>query len=142
DRRARAVPLTAPLRGARERPAAMSVRQGERWEDAAARYLERHGLEVLEKNYRCRVGELDLVCRDADAVVVVEVRARAASAPVDALESIGPRKRRRIVQATRHLLLTHARLRSRPVRFDVVAIDAIDSDNPRIQWIKNAFDAS
>src|SRR5512138_1788338 len=120
----------------------MSVRSGERWEDVAARYLERHGLAILMRNYRCKLGELDLVCRDADSLVIVEVRARARTSFTAALESIGPRKRRRIVQATRHLLLRRSVWSRQPVRFDVVAIDGIDTASPEIAWIKNAFDAS
>ena len=120
----------------------MSVRSGTRWEDVAARYLERHGLAVLARNYRCKLGELDLVCRDDDSLVIVEVRARARTSFAAAIESIGPRKRRRIVQATRHLLLRQSAWSRQPLRFDVVAIDGIDTPSPSIAWIKNAFDAS
>ncbi len=120
----------------------MSVRRGERWEAVAARYLESRGLSILARNFRCRLGELDLVCRDQDCVVIVEVRARAATSFAPALETIGWRKRRRIVQATRYLLLREPELRDRPLRFDVVAIDAIDTAEPEVVWIRHAFDAS
>jgi putative endonuclease len=120
----------------------MQLRDGQRWEAVAARYLEDRGLEVLARGYRCRLGELDLVCRDGGTLVVVEVRARATTSFARALESIGYRKQRRIVQATRHLLMRHAEWHAAPIRFDVVAFDAIDTPAPQIQWVKNAFDAS
>lgn len=118
------------------------LESGRRWEAAAARYLERRGLTVLARSYRCRLGELDLVCREAGALIVVEVRARGTTARCSAVESIGPRKRKRIVLATRHLLMCRPELGGLPIRFDVVAFDAIDTEAPQVTWVRNAFDAS
>jgi putative endonuclease len=120
----------------------MRIERGRLWESRAAAYLEDHGLEVLTRGYRCRLGELDLVCRDDAALVIVEVRARGRGARCSAIESVDTHKRRRIVQATRHLLMRHARWHSAPIRFDVVAFDDIDTAEPQVHWIKNAFDAS
>jgi putative endonuclease len=120
----------------------MQLARGRLWEARAAAHLERQGLEVLAQGYRCRLGEIDLVCRDDAQLVIVEVRARSSGARCAAAESIGPHKRRRIVQATRHLLMRHAQWHSAAIRFDVVAFDAIDLPEPRVQWIKNAFDAA
>jgi putative endonuclease len=120
----------------------MRVERGRLWESRAATYLERHGLTVLARGYRCRLGELDLVCRDDRALVIVEVRARSSGALCSALDSIDIHKRRRIVQATRHLLMRHAEWQSVAIRFDVIAFDAIDAPEPQVQWIRNAFDAS
>jgi putative endonuclease len=113
---------------------------GQRWEAKACEHLCRHGLEVLKRRYRCRLGELDLVCRDGDAIVVVEVRARAANAFVAAVESIDRRKRLRIIRATAHLLMCHPQWQRRPVRFDIVAFDGIDTGAPRLSWLKGAFE--
>lgn len=112
------------------------------WEDAAAAYLEHHGLKTLLKRYRCRLGEIDLVCADGTTLVIVEVRARRGGALVRASESVDARKQRRIVRAARHLLMSRPAWRDRPVRFDVVAIDGIDADEPEIEWIRAAFDAA
>ena len=112
------------------------------WEEAASAYLERHGLSTLLKRYRCRLGELDLVCADGATLVVVEVRARRGGALVSALASVDGKKRRRIVRAARHLLMRHPEWRARPVRFDVVAIENIEQPNPDFVWIKSAFYAS
>ena len=120
----------------------MQLERGRLWEARAAQYLEEQGLRVVERGYRCRVGELDLVCRDERHLVVVEVRARGSGAKCSAVESIGPGKRKRIVLATRHLLLRHREWHAAPIRFDVVAFDDIDGPAPKIQWIRNAFDAS
>lgn len=120
----------------------MRLERGRLWESRAATYLERCGLAILTRGYRCRLGELDLVCRDERQLVIVEVRARSSGALCSALDSIDAHKRRRIVQATRHLLMRHAEWHSAPIRFDVVAFERIDTAEPQVQWIKNAFDAS
>jgi putative endonuclease len=119
----------------------MRLQRGRHWEAVAADYLEDHGLTVLARGYRCRLGELDLVCRDAAVLVVVEVRARSRSTFGSAVETIGPRKRARIVQATRHFLMRRAEWRDAAIRFDVMAFDAIETGEPAVRWIKNAFDA-
>lgn len=116
--------------------------RGQLWEARAAAHLTLNGLEVLARGYRCRLGEIDLVCRDDRQLVIVEVRARSSGALCSAAESIGARKRRRIVQATRHLLMRHSEWQGSTIRFDVVAFDAIDAPEPQLQWIKNAFDAA
>lgn len=120
----------------------MHLEHGRLWESRAAAYLEAQGLAILLRGYRCRLGELDLVGRQGNCIVVVEVRARRTGALCSAIDSIGPHKRRRIIQATRHLLMRHADWHTAPLRFDVVAFDAIDAPEPRVQWIQNAFEAS
>jgi putative endonuclease len=119
----------------------MRAERGRLWESRAAAHLERHGLEVLTRGYRCRLGEIDLVCRDDRQLVIVEVRARGRGALCSAVDSIDAHKRRRIVQATRHLLMRHAEWQSAAIRFDVVAFDAIDAPEPQVRWIRDAFDA-
>jgi putative endonuclease len=114
---------------------------GRFWEDSASEYLAQRGVRTLLRRYRCRLGELDLVCTDESSLVVVEVRARSSTRHASAADSIDYFKRRRIVQATRHLLMRHPAWSERPVRFDVVAIERIDSAEPRIEWIRGAFDA-
>jgi putative endonuclease len=118
------------------------LERGRLFESRAADYLEQQGLTILARGYRCRLGELDLVCRDERHLVIVEVRARGTDSYCSAVESIGPMKRRRIVQATRYWLMRHAEWQAAPVRFDVVAFEAVDTADARFHWIKNAFDAS
>jgi len=123
-------------------PGSDAQRRGKTWEACAARYLAEQGFDILSTGYRCRLGELDIVGIDGGSLVVVEVRARSRGNMGTAIETIGHRKRRRIVNATRHFLMKHPAWHARPIRFDVIAIDGIDSDNPAMQWVRNAFDAS
>jgi putative endonuclease len=120
----------------------MHLQRGQRWEAVAAQFLESSGLTVLIRGYRCRLGELDLVCLDGATLVVVEVRARGTTSYAQAIATVDGRKRARIIRATRHLLMRHSEWRSATVRFDVVAFDRIDTPEPQRSWIKNAFDAS
>jgi putative endonuclease len=114
---------------------------GLHWERAASEYLARHGIRTMLRRYRCRLGELDLVCADGATLVFVEVRARRAGARVSAIESVDARKRRRIIVAARHLLMRRPAWQRRTMRFDVVAIDGIDAEEPQFTWIRAAFDA-
>ena len=105
-------------------------------EAAAAQFLARQGLTLICSNYRCRLGEIDLVIRDGPSVVFVEVRLRTHPSFGGAAESIGPRKRARIIAAARHYLAGKPEM---PCRFDVVLLDRLEP--PRIEWIRDAFSA-
>ena len=96
------------------------------------------GLTILERNYRCRGGELDLVCRDGTTLVFVEVRLRRNPAFGGAAASITPAKQRRIILASQHFLLAH-RLGDVDCRFDCILLDGIA--NPHIEWLRDAFAA-
>jgi len=103
-------------------------------EEAAARFLERQGLAIVARNYRTRLGEIDLVARDGATLVFVEVRMRSSAEYGGGAESIGWRKRSRIEAAARQYL---ANLRREPpCRFDVVTLDG---GTP--VWLKGAFEA-
>jgi putative endonuclease len=111
--------------------------------EAVARdFLVARGLKPLIENYRCRLGELDLVMIERDVLVVVEVRLRRDSRFGGASASVDFPKQRRIVRATRHLLLTRGELRRLPIRFDVVAFDAAEPAAGAIQWIRGAFEGT
>jgi putative endonuclease len=113
-------------------------------EDLALRYLERAGLGLLTRNYRCRAGELDLVMFQHEphpTLVLVEVRSRSRREFGSAAATIGWAKQRRISLAARHLLLARRELRRLPARFDVIAIDPPGEPGaqPVVTWIRNAF---
>jgi putative endonuclease len=110
-------------------------------EDAACRWLETRGLTLLKRNYRCRLGEIDLVMRDGAALVFVEVRARAGEHFGGAAASVGFAKQRRLAAAARHFLMTHPREAERTMRFDVVAISGPAGQN-ETRWIRGAFDCA
>jgi len=108
--------------------------KGDSAEQQALAYLQGQGLTLVCSNYRCKVGELDLVMKDGAALVIVEVRYRKSEEFGGALASITRQKQSRIVAATQHYVIIN-RLSHCAIRFDVVAL----SGDSRINWIKNAF---
>jgi putative endonuclease len=109
-------------------------------ESLACQHLESRGLQVLTRNFRCRSGEVDVVARDGDTTVFVEVKERAGSTHGEAWEAVTAGKRRRIVRAARIYAASRG-LSESPLRFDVVAIDWTDEGRPRIRHEAAAFDA-
>jgi putative endonuclease len=107
---------------------------GKRAEALAADYLQARGLRLLQRNYSCRLGEIDLVLADGPVLVFVEVRLRRSAAYGGAAASITAAKRRRILRAARHYLSGKS---ERPCRFDVILLDALDA--ARIEWLRDAF---
>lgn len=103
-------------------------------EDRALAYLQRHGLVLVERNWCCRGGELDLVMRDGGCLVFVEVRHRSGSAFGGAAASITPAKCRRLQRAAALYLQCH-RLDRMPCRFDAV----LSQGNDALQWLKNVL---
>lgn len=119
------------------RTRAATTRKGREGEAVAARHLEENGAVVLARNVRYAVGEIDLVAREGDALLFVEVKRRRDADRGEGAEAVTSLKRRRIVAAARAWLAEKTRS-ARLVRFDVVTI----RDEPfRIDWIKGAFDA-
>lgn len=117
---------------------------GARYEAIALAYLERAGLALITRNFCCRLGEIDLVMRDRDVVVFVEVRYRRGAAGVttfgDGVDSVSAGKRAKLVRAAAMFLSTQPRLANHPCRFDVLGV-AGDEDAPVLDWRRNAFDA-
>lgn len=110
---------------------------GKEWEAEALKRLEAAGLELVDRNYQCRVGELDLVLRDGNSLVFAEVRFRRTNEYGSGAESVGLRKRRRLVAAAQHYLQRHPELADRPCRFDVISIGP--GATPQVEWIRHAF---
>ena len=103
-------------------------------EERALRFLEQAGLVLLERNFRCRSGEIDLIMQDSATLVFVEVRMRRQSRFGGAAESInGPKLRRIRSAAGLWLRITQ---RCDPVRLDVVTLDGEHCDTARIAWIR------
>jgi len=109
-------------------------------ERLAALHLRAHGLEILQKNYRRRTGELDLVARDGEVLIVVEVRMRSSGAYGGAAASIDGRKRARIIRTTAQLLQRRRDLRDLRVRFDVMLVGDLGAPQPTLEWIRQAFE--
>lgn len=107
--------------------------RGNAGEDEALDHLRLHGLQLLERNFRCKVGEIDLIMQDGAALVFVEVRQRTAGGFGGALASVTPAKQRRLIHAAQFYLLRLKPLP--PCRFDLVAIDG-----GKLSWLKNILE--
>jgi putative endonuclease len=112
----------------------LSGKEAERW---ACEFLQRQGLKLVTQNFRSRLGEIDLIMQDGDALVFVEVRQRSHSDFGGAAASVDSHKQKRLIRAAQYYLAKLHRLP--PCRFDVVLMD--DDHGSHVQWIKNAFDA-
>jgi putative endonuclease len=110
-------------------------------EELAARELASRGYAILERRYRTRYGEIDIVAEDAGTLVFVEVRARATGEFGAAAESVTEAKKRKVTAMAVDYLARH-HLTNRPCRFDVVAIDAALSDQPEITVYASAFEGA
>jgi putative endonuclease len=107
-------------------------------EDAAARYLESRGLRVLDRNWRYRQWELDLVCRDGDTLVFVEVKTRNAGTLGTPADGLNRAKRARLVKAASRYLSAKG-LWDEPCRFDLASVMDMGTSMD-VEHIENAFD--
>lgn len=107
---------------------------GAQAEQLAARFLQRHGLQLLQRNYRCRYGEIDLIMRDGATLVFVEVRLRSRSDFGGAAASIDHAKQQKLIRTAQHYLATLAKIP--PCRFDAILLD--NGADP--EWLRNAFE--
>jgi putative endonuclease len=114
--------------------------QGDAAEERACRHLERSGFTIVERNFRTRGGEIDIVARKGDLLVFVEVRSREVPGFGTPEESVTPAKRRRIVAAARRYLTNVPASSWREARFDVIAIEGVEN-TAVIRHYPAAFDA-
>jgi putative endonuclease len=120
-------------------PGLRAQESGSLGEETASRFLERLGYAILGRNFKTRLGEIDLIARDGAVTVFVEVKRRVTGNHGRATDFVGGAKSRRIVAAARLYAARHG-LTESPMRFDVVAIDVVDG-HELIQHHKGAFDA-
>jgi len=111
---------------------------GESGEDLACAELQRRGYAILERRYRTRYGEIDIVARDGEVTVFVEVKTRDGNDFGDGAEAVTPWKQRRIAKMAVDFLARH-RLHDRPCRFDVVAVD-VSGGTTKVDIYTHAFD--
>lgn len=110
-----------------------------RWaEEKAYHYLTRHGLHLLQRNYRCRAGEIDLVMRHGKTLVFVEVRFRSHTHFGTCAESIDARKQQRIYKTASHYIQNCHDCEQLACRFDALLITG-QPPHAEIEWIQNAF---
>jgi putative endonuclease len=143
-------PEKRPLRGTAKRRSRTGSRSptgrrtekqliGRAAENIAADFLRAKGLKILERNYRRRLGELDIVACDHDVLVIAEVRTRSTDRYGGAAASVDPRKQQRLIRAAAQLLQQRRDLSHLRVRFDVMVVLNMGRERPRVDWIRHAF---
>lgn len=110
---------------------------GRKGEDLAASHLREKGWDILERNYRTRLGEIDLICKDRNTIVFVEVKARTSAGFARPVESVTHRKQTKLRRLIEEYLVSH-RLESRDVRFDVLGV-TLGARRPEFEHIIGAF---
>src|SRR5688572_31794938 len=113
---------------------------GKMGEDLACAELRRRGYELIARGYRTKYGEIDIVARDGDTTVFVEVKARAGDEFGGAAAAVTAWKQRKVALMAMDYLGRH-RLEDQPCRFDVVTVDILEGDPPRIEVYTNAFES-
>jgi len=114
---------------------------GKDGEKAAISFLKEKGYQILEKNYRCRLGEIDIVAKDKEKIVFVEVKTRSSLIFGLPQEAVNHSKQLRLTRLAL-AYLSHHKLKDVPCRFDVVSILMKDKKPEKIQLITNAFPAT
>jgi len=112
---------------------------GDLGEEIAARHLKALGYRIVERNYRCRLGEIDCVAVKGNTLVFLEVKSRQSARYGGPVEAVDRRKRRKMTRLARYYALQKA-VHDVPQRFDVVAVWFVDGE-PRIEVYENAFEA-
>lgn len=117
------------------------IHLGRDGEKAAIAFLEGQGYQILQKNFRNKLGEIDIIAKDGDTICFVEVKSRKSEAFGSPYESVTKAKQRKII----HVALSYLRDQGRSennVRFDVVSVILKDDEDPQVDMIKNAFEAN
>jgi putative endonuclease len=114
------------------------IMTGKKGETIAAAYLKKNGYRIIEKNYRCAIGEIDIIAREKDVIVFVEVKTRNSVELGYPEQAVGINKQKKISQIALWYL-EEKNLANTKARFDVVAVTMSD-DRDDIKLIKNAFD--
>ena len=107
---------------------------GAKYEQLAAEFLEEKGYRILERNFRCRQGEIDIIAVDRDCLVFLEVKYRRDEQMGSGAEAVGPAKQRRIIRCAQYYLMRHADCADMPCRFDVVSVCG-----EKVTLYRNAF---
>jgi len=111
---------------------------GKKSESIAARHLKKNGYRILHQNYRTKLGEIDIIAKDKDTIVFVEVKARRSDHFGDPKWAVTPKKQRKISMVALYYLKAMKQSNEK-ARFDVVSIRSAN-DNPEIEIVKNAFE--
>jgi len=110
---------------------------GKQGEDLAVKYLKKLGYKIIERNYRCTMGEIDIIAKEKEALIFIEVKTRKSDKDVEPFESIGVRKQAKIRDLA-EFYLQKKEVDECEIRFDVLSIVIQDKEN-QIEHITNAF---
>jgi putative endonuclease len=111
------------------------------YEALAEQYLLSEGLTLIDRNYGCRAGEIDLIMREHDVVVFVEVRFRKTAAFGSGLESVGRQKQLKLIKTANYYLLKHKHTNNISYRFDIVSMSKGNGNQAiTYHWVKNAIE--
>lgn len=115
---------------------------GNQAENLALQYLEKNGLKFIEQNYLTKMGEIDLIMLDKSeqSLVFVEVRYRKSTYFGSAIDTVNSSKQKKLIRAAKYFLLKHSQYNDFICRFDIIGLES-DLKCPKINWIKNAFEA-
>ncbi|MCI5125802.1 MAG: YraN family protein [Candidatus Electrothrix sp. AR5] len=116
-------------------PSSSRQKTGRSGEDFAAQHLEQQGYIILERNYRLRIGEVDIIARDGEYLVFIEVKTRRSKKFGSPFEAVDVRKQKKIFK----IASVYLQGKELPVRFDVVAVHLSEQD-VRVEILKNAFE--
>ena len=114
---------------------------GQKGEKAAQMFLSDRGMEILETNWKCSYGEVDIIARDEDVLVFCEVKTRRTTSAGIPEEAITQKKRERYIRMAR-LYLSRNDVEHQSLRFDVIGIYALNETQALLRYARNAFDAS
>ena len=113
---------------------------GDHYEDRAVELLTKQGAQIVQRNFRGNTGEIDIIARDMNMLVFLEVRARSNRYFNGAAASVDPRKQQRIIRTAQLFLQRYPQWAGMPSRFDVIAFEPPQSGTAsRIRWIRSAF---
>ena len=116
--------------------------KGQQAEQLALSFLQQNGLEIVQTNFSCKLGEIDLIMLDQDTLVFVEVKYRKQKRYGHPLETINPSKQRKIIKTIQYFLMKYPKFAQYPCRIDAIAIHSqVQSQQETLEWIKNAFHA-
>lgn len=114
-----------------------TIESGNIAESAAAQHLQQQGIRITERNYRCKLGEIDIIGFDGEVLVFVEVRQRRRGDYGNGLDSVTRSKQQKIIRTARFYLVERKFFDNHPCRFDIVSANSFDE----LDWIKDAFQA-
>lgn len=126
-----------------------STEKGAHAEKLAEKLLKQNGLRLIQRNYRCKCGEIDLIMQDSDIIAFIEVRLRTNRSYASGAETVTLSKQRKIINAASHYLQRNSKLMENPARFDVVSVSCSGNkpgntpgEHADFDWVKNAFEVN